>query len=51
MPAAGFAKERGEIDGSSPEDFAIICEKTQIDARWLFGQIGGHVRDAICRFG
>lgn len=33
-------KERGEIDGFSPEDFQIILEKTDIDARWLFGQMG-----------
>lgn len=33
-------KERGEINGFSPEDFKIILENTAIDARWLFGQLG-----------
>lgn len=33
-------KERGEADGFSPEDFAVFVEKTEIDARWLFGQLG-----------
>lgn len=33
-------KERGEIDGFSPEDFAKILDATAIDARWLFGQMG-----------
>ena len=32
-------KERGEVDGFSPEDFKVILENTQIDARWLFGQL------------
>jgi transcriptional regulator with XRE-family HTH domain len=32
-------KERGESDGFSPGDFEKILKDTQIDARWLFGQL------------
>lgn len=33
-------KERGEIDGFSPDDFEKFLKITEIDARWLFGQMG-----------
>ncbi len=42
-------KERGEIKGFSPDDFVIFLEKTQVDARWLFGQMEGPIQDADLR--
>jgi len=32
-------KERGEIDGFGPADFELLLRETEIDARWLFGQM------------
>lgn len=42
-------KERGDSDGFSPEDFAKILQDTQIDARWLFGQMEGEIEAADLR--
>lgn len=42
-------KERGEADGFSAGDFEAILEKTDIDARWLFGQMKGAIEGADLR--
>ena len=42
-------KERGEIRGFSPDDFELYLKKTEIDARWLFGQMDGPIEDADLR--
>lgn len=44
-------KERGESDGFSPKDFETILKKTDIDARWLFGQVpeGTPIQEADLR--
>lgn len=42
-------KERGEIRGFSPDDFELYLNKTEIDARWLFGQMDGPIEDADLR--
>lgn len=42
-------KERGEIKGFSPDDFGLYLKKTEIDARWLFGQMSGPIEDADLR--
>ncbi len=42
-------KERGDSDGFSPEDFSRILKETQIDARWLFGQMDGEIETADLR--
>lgn len=43
------AKERGEIAGFSLADIQLFLEKTQIDARWLFGQIDVPIEEADLR--
>lgn len=43
------AKERGEIGGFSLADIQLFLEKTQIDARWLFGQMEGPIEEADLR--
>ena len=40
------AKERGEIGGFSLADIQLFLEKTQIDSRWLFGQIDVPIEEA-----
>jgi transcriptional regulator with XRE-family HTH domain len=43
------AKEKGETAGFSPADLALFVQKTEIDARWLFGQIDCRIEEADFR--
>lgn len=40
------AKEKGEAAGFSPDDLSLFLQKTNIDARWLFGQIDCPIEEA-----
>lgn len=42
-------KERGIEGGLSPQQIEKILEETQIDARWLFGQIAVPIEEADLR--
>jgi len=41
--------ERGETKSLSFDNFQLFLEKTQIDARWLFGQMEGPIEEADLR--
>jgi transcriptional regulator with XRE-family HTH domain len=40
------AKERGVEGGFGPQEINLFLDKTQIDARWLFGQIDCSIQEA-----
>lgn len=42
-------RAEGGNDGFSPDDFVRILEATEIDARWLFGQLQGPIEGADLR--
>jgi transcriptional regulator with XRE-family HTH domain len=48
-PAAWGKRERGESKGFPLDELQTFLEKTQIDARWLFGQIEGPIEEADLR--
>ncbi len=42
-------KERGKEGGLGPEQIQLFLERTQIDSRWLFGQIDVPIEEADLR--
>lgn len=48
-PSSYGRKERGREGGLGPEELRLFLEKTQIDARWLLGQLDGPIEHADLR--